>query len=214
MPAEGPVTEQQARELIRGYYAATSYTDAQIGRVLATLDQLGLREKTIIILWGDHGWQLGEHGMWCKHTNFETSTHSTLMISLPKQATAGSRTEALTEFVDIYPTLVELAGLPQLEGLEGISFVPLIRDPKRSWKSAAFSQYPRGKLMGHAMRTERYRFVEWCEPGKEPAGLELYDHQVDPDENVNVANQPENKELVAKLSNQLHAGWKQALPPK
>ncbi|MDB6121630.1 MAG: Choline-sulfatase [Pedosphaera sp.] len=214
MPKHGPVSEQQARELIRGYYAATSYTDTQVGRVLAALDRLGLRENTIIILWGDHGWQLGEHGMWCKHTNFETSTHAVLMLSVPGQKNAGAKTEALTEFVDVYPTLVQLAGLPQPKGLEGISFVPLIENPKQPWKTAAFSQYPRGKLMGHAMRTDRYRFVEWAEKDKAPEGRELYDHQTDPDENVNIANQPENKELVEKLSEQLRASWQKAMPSK
>jgi iduronate 2-sulfatase len=214
MPKEGPVPEQQARELIRGYYAATSYTDAQVGRVLAALDRLGLRESTIIIFWGDHGWQLGEHGMWCKHTNFETSTHAPLIISVPGQKTAGAKTDALTEFVDIYPTLVQLAGLPECKGLEGTSFVPLIENPKQTWKTAAFSQYPRGKLMGRALRTDRYRFVEWAEQDKAPEGRELYDHQTDPDENFNLANQPQNQKLVEKLSNQLHAGWQKAVPPQ
>ncbi len=118
------------------------------------------------------------------------------------------------EFVDVYPTLCELAGLQLTDGLEGTSFAPLLSNPKQPWKSAAFSQYPRGKqLMGYAMRTERYRFVEWAAKGKAPEGLELYDHKTDPDENVNIVNLPENKELVAKLTEQLHAGWKAALPP-
>jgi iduronate 2-sulfatase len=214
MPQEGPVSDQQARELIRGYHAATSYTDAQIGKVIAALDKLGLRENTIIILWGDHGWQLGEHGMWCKHTNFETSTHSVLMISTPQQKKRGAKTDALVEFVDVYPSLCELAGLPLTDGLEGKSFAPLLAKPTQPWKKAAFSQYPRGgNLMGYAMRTDRYRYVEWIDRGtKAVKGRELYDHQKDPDENVNVANDPKKKELVAKLSKQLGEGWRAALP--
>ncbi|MDB6028129.1 MAG: Choline-sulfatase [Verrucomicrobiales bacterium] len=212
MPQEGPVSDQQARELIRGYYAATSYMDAQLGKVLAALDKLGLRDNTIIILWGDHGWQLGEHGMWCKHTNYETSTHSVLMISTPTQKKRGAKTDALVEFVDIYPSLCELAGLPLTDGLEGKSFVPLLSNPKKSWKSAAFSQYPRGPLMGYAMRTDRYRYVEWVTKEKVVKGRELYDHKNDADENVNVANLPANKALIEKLSQQLVAGWRAAGP--
>jgi len=214
MPKQGPVPDPIARELIRGYYAATSYTDAQIGRVLAELEKLGLRERTVVILWGDHGWQLGEHGMWCKHTNFETSTRSMLMISVPNQQARGQKTDALVEFVDIYPTLCELAGLPPTPGLEGTSFAPLVQDPKRPWKKAAFSQYPRPGLMGYAMRTDRYRYVEWVDGSKRTAqGRELYDHQNDPGENMNLAGRPEQAETVKTLGEALKAGWKAAGPP-
>ncbi len=220
IPKQGPVSDEQALQLIHGYYACTSYTDAQVGRVIAELERLGLRERTIIIVWGDHGWQLGEHGLWCKHTNFETSVRSLLMISVPGQKTAGRSTDALVEFVDIYPTLCELCGLPLPEGLEGTSFVPLLEDPNRPWKKAAFSQYPRyvrgvGRVMGYSMRTDRYRFTEWraVDESKDFCQRELYDHKVDPKENVNIANRPENKRLVAQLAEQLHAGWKAALPP-
>ncbi len=216
MPKEGPVSDEQARELIRGYYAATSYTDAQIGRVLAALDRLKLREKTIVIAWGDHGWQLGEHGMWCKHTCFETSTHTFMMIDVPGQKHRGAKTDAFVEFVDVYPSLCELAGLKLTDGLEGTSFAPLLDNPKKKWKTAAFSQYPRngGKLMGYAMRTDRYRYVEWVthDAKRKIQGRELYDHKTDADENVNIANRPENSELIAKLSEQLRAGWQAAVP--
>lgn len=213
MPKSGPVSDQVARELIRGYYAATSYTDAQIGRVLAELNKLGLRDRTIVILWGDHGWQLGEHGMWCKHTNFETSTRSLLMICVPGQQARGQKTDALVEFVDIYPTLCQLAGMPLTPGLEGSSFASLLQDPKRPWKKAAFSQYPRGKLMGYAMRTDRYRYVEWIDtPSRKVEGRELYDHQNDPDENVNLAGRPEQAATVKQLTTMLEAGWKAAQP--
>lgn len=212
MPKTGPLTDKQALELIRAYYAATSYTDANIGRVVSELERLGLRDNTIIVLWGDHGWQLGEHGEWCKHTNFEVATRSPLIISAPGQKKPGSKTDALVEFVDIYPTLCELCGIPAPKELEGTSAVPVMNDPERQWKKAAFSQYPRGNVMGYSMRTERYRYTEWVEPGKEPAARELYDHQKDPDENTNLANRPEFADLVARLSAQLRSGWKAARP--
>lgn len=214
IPASGPVSDTKARELIHAYYAATSYTDTMIGRVVAELDRLGLRDRTVIVLWGDHGWQLGEHGLWCKHTNFEVAARAPLIISVPGQKHAGAKTDALAEFVDIYPTLCELCGLPIPEGLEGMSLVPVINQPDRPWKKAAFSQYPRRKAMGYSMRTDRYRYTEWSEPGAQPVGVELYDHREDPDENVNLADQPERKDLIEALSKQLHAGWRGALPPQ
>jgi len=213
VPKSGPISDQKALELIRGYYAATTYVDAMIGRVLDELDRLGLRDETVVVLWGDHGWQLGEHGLWGKATNFELATRSPLIFSVPGQKRPGAKTDALAEFVDIYPTLSELCGLPIPEGLEGTSLVPVIEAPDRPWKGAAFSQYPRKKVMGHSMRTDRYRYTEWAVPGEPPVAVELYDHRTDPDENVNLANKPENKELVAELSRLLDAGWRAALPP-
>jgi iduronate 2-sulfatase len=210
MPKVGPVSEAKARELVRAYQAASSYTDTQIGRVLDELERLGLRQKTIVVLWGDHGWHLGEHGMWCKHSNFEIATRVAMIISAPGQKNAGKSTAALSEFVDIYPTLCELTGLPLPEGLEGTSLAPVMNDPDRPWKKAAFSQYPRQKVMGHSIRTDRYRYTEWAEPGQEPIGVELYDHQTDPAENVNIAGLAEHKELVAKLSKMLKDGWQAA----
>ena len=209
-----PVTDVQARELIRAYYAAMSYMDAQVGRVLAELDRLGLRENTIVILWGDHGWHLGEQGQWCKHTNFENATRTPLIISVPGQEKRGAKSEALVEFVDIYPTLAELAGLPLTAGLEGTSFVPLIKDPAKAWKPAAFSQYPRegGKIMGYTMRTDRYRYTEWQDKSGKATAVELYDHQADPRETKNVADTSENAETVKKLAAQLKAGWQAAKP--
>jgi arylsulfatase A-like enzyme len=212
MPKSGPIPDAQALELIHGYYAAASYTDAQIGRVVGELDRLGLRDNTVIVLWGDHGWQLGEHGEWCKHTNFEIATRSPLIFSAPGQKHAGAKTDNFAEFVDIYPTLCELCGLPAPDGLEGASLAPVMNDPKREWKKAAFSQFPRKGFMGHSMRTDRYRYTEWAKAGEEPAARELYDHQTDLDENVNIANLPENKALVEQLSKMLAEGWKGARP--
>ena len=218
IPKQGPLSEEQARSMIHGYYASISYMDAQVGRLLDELDRLKLRDKTIVILWGDHGWQLGEHGAWCKHTNFETSTRAPLLISAPGQKAAGAKTDALVEFVDIYPSLVELCGLPTPRGLEGTSFAPLLDDPEQPWKRAAFSQYPRqipmvGRGMGYSMRTDRYRLTEWSVPEKNFREYELYDHETDPQENVNLAGLPEHEGTVKELSGQLHAGWKAALPP-
>jgi arylsulfatase A-like enzyme len=210
-----PVPDKQARELIRAYYAATSYTDALVGRLLGELDQLGLRGNTIVIAWGDHGWHLGEQGQWCKHTNFENATRAPLIISIPGQVNRGAKTDALVEFVDVYPSLVELAGLPPASGLEGTSFVPLLKDPTHAWKSAAFSQYPRqgGKIMGYTMRTDRYRYTAWLNKAGESVAVELYDHDSDPRETRNVADAPANKEKVKAFGGQLKAGWRAALPP-
>ena len=129
MPKKGPVPDDLARKLIHGYYACVSYTDALIGRVLDELDRLGLRENTIVVLWGDHGWKLGEHGMWCKHTNFELDTHVPLLISAPGMKARGGRTRALTEFVDIYPTLCDLAGVGKAWALGRLQCGPAARRP-------------------------------------------------------------------------------------
>lgn len=210
IPAKGPLSDAEALDLIHGYYAATSYTDAQVGRVVEELKNLGLADKTIIIAWGDHGWQLGEHGLWCKHTNFEIAARAPLILSVPGQKNAGARTDALAEFVDIYPTLCELCGLPVPQGLEGTSQASLLENPNKPVKTAAFSQYPHN-AMGYSMRTDHYRYTEWQakKTGKLVAA-ELYDHQADPQENVNLANLPENKDLVTQLSKQLKAGWRSA----
>lgn len=219
VPKDGPVSEAQARELIHGYYACVSFIDAQIGRILAELDQLGLRDNTVIVLWGDHGWHLLDQGLWCKHSNFEVATRAPLIFSYPKRIQAGLTTGALTEFVDVFPTLCDLARLDQPTGLEGVSLGPVFKNPQRPWKSAAFSQYPRGKrVMGYSMRSDRYRYTEWLGRKKNEAGKryafdkELYDYENDPQGNVNLANRPEHQALVSTLSRALRAGWRGALP--
>ena len=214
IPRQGPLSDEQARELVHGYYACTSFIDAQVGRLMDELEQLGLRDNTVIAIWGDHGWNLGEHGLWCKHCNYETSVHSPLIVSAPGQKAAGQPTDALTEFVDIYPTLAELCGLPLPDHLEGTSLVPLMDDPATPWKRAAFSQYPRGgNVMGYSMRTDRYRYTEWLRGGEQVVARELYDHQEDPGENVNVAEAPQNAETVKELSKWVHDGWQASRPP-
>jgi arylsulfatase A-like enzyme len=215
----GPLPEELARTLRHGYYAAVSYMDAQLGRVLDELDRLGLTDRTIVVLWGDHGWKLGEHGAWCKHTNVELDTRAPLIVVVPGMPQPGRPTEGIVEFVDIYPTLAELCGLPTPSHLEGTSFRPLLDNPDQPWKRAAFSQYPRThqgrSLMGYSMRTERYRFTMW-QDAKQPDrvdAIELYDHQQDPQENENLADRPEMAEVVRELTAMLRAGWKAAGPP-
>ena len=212
------IPDDLARQLKHGYYAAVSYMDAQVGRVLDELDKLHLTDNTIVILWGDHGWKLGEHDAWTKHSNVENDTWAPLIVSVPKAKTAGAHSDALVEFVDIYPTLAELAGLPLPKHLEGTSFRPLLEDPQRPWKKAAFSQFPRPngnkRLMGYTMKTDRYRFTMWLQRNdhSQVEAIELYDHKVDPQENNNIAGKPENAELVKDLTAQMKAGWKAAIP--
>jgi len=195
IPPKGPLSEDMARTLIHGYYACVSYTDAQIGRVLKELDRLGLRDNTIVILWGDHGWNLGEHGLWCKHCNFETSLHSPLIVRAPK-IKAGSRSNALTEYLDIYPSLCQLCELPLPGHLQGKSFVPLLKNPNIPWKKAVFSRY----FKGDSVKTDRYRYTEWRDKTNKVYARMLYDHSVDLVENVNISERPENKQIVKKMS--------------
>ncbi len=213
VPKKGPCSDELARQLIHGYYACVTYIDAMIGRLLDELDRLKLSDNTVIILWGDHGWKLGEHAGWCKHTNFELDTHVPMILSVPDMKTAGRRTKALTEYVDIYPTLSEACGLELPAHLEGRSMMPLLDDPGRSWKKAAFSQYPRGKVMGYSMRTERFRYTEWQDTRTNKVmARELYDHAKDPQENVNAAAEPQYERDVQRLARMLAKGWRAAVP--
>jgi iduronate 2-sulfatase len=184
--------EKTQRDLIHAYYACVSFVDAQIGRVLDELDRLGLAQNTLIVLWGDHGWHLGDHGYWTKHTNYEQANRIPLIIIAPGVAKAGSATKQLAETVDIFPTLAELAGLPAPNGpqrIDGLSLVPVLRDPARHVRDHAYHCYPRGERMGRAIRTERHRLVEWKQPGApaDTAELELYDYETDPLETKNLA---------------------------
>lgn len=188
IPKEGALSDDLARTLMHGYYACISYTDAMIGRLLDELDELGMRENTIVILWGDHGWQLGEHSLWCKHALFKTSLHSPLIISAPGES-AGQRVQSLVEFVDIYPTLCQLAGVEIPSHAQGRSLAPLMRDPGAPFKEAIFGRYHGGE----SVRTDRYQYSEWTSGARM-----LYDHTTDPAENVNIAEDPRYKEIVER----------------
>ncbi len=206
----GPVPDDMQIKLIHGYYACVSYTDAQIGKLLAALKTSGEADNTIIVLWGDHGWHLGDHGMWCKHTNYEQSTRAPLIIVDPRKMT-GQKSDSPVEFVDIYPTLCELAGLPVPEVLEGISLIPVLNDPSASVKEVAISQFPRGiakgvEAMGYSYRDKRYRYIEWVkkdyragETGGEIVAREFYDYEADPLETRNLIDDPAYAEAIERM---------------
>ncbi len=201
------LSEKKQLELLHAYYAASSYTDAQIGKLLDALDRLGLAESTIVVLWSDHGWHLGDHGLWAKMTNFEQANRIPLIISAPGVTTPGTKTKALAESIDIYPTLVELAGLPApaTPRLEGTSLVPILKHPAASVKEEVLHVIPRQGLIGRALRTPTHRLVEWKKPGdpSSTAAIELYDYVKDPEETKNHAK--DQPELVAALREKLAA---------
>jgi iduronate 2-sulfatase len=190
VPERDRPDEALTRKLIHGYYASTSYVDAQIGKVTAELHRLGLAENTIVVLWSDHGFHLGDHGIWTKHTNFEQANRIPIIIAAAGVTQPGSVTGQLTETVDLFPTLAELAGLPAPVGpqpIDGLSLVPVLKNPAARVRDHAYHAYPKSKL-GRAIRTERYRLVEWRGNGKnEAAEYELYDLKTDPLELENKA---------------------------
>ena len=199
VPRKGPVSDEFARNLIHGYKACVSYTDAQVGLVLDTLKQLDLDENTIVVLWGDHGWNLGEHTMWCKHCCFETSMQVPLLVRAPG-IPGGRRTRGLTELIDIYPSLCELAGLPAPEHLQGTSFEPLLSDPDLPWKRSAIGRFQ----AGDTIRTDRYRFSEYTARDGKFLGNMLYNHEDDPSETRNIAKRTDEVPRAKKLARQLH----------
>jgi iduronate 2-sulfatase len=199
VPKKGPLPDELARTLIHGYYACVSYTDAQVGRVLEELQRLGLADDTIVVLWGDHGWNLGEHTLWCKHCCFETSMHAPLIVRA-LGVEGGRKTDGLTEFIDIYPSLCELAGLPMPDHLQGKSFVPLMKTPDMAWKQAAVGRYRNGDTI----RTHQHRFSEYANGKEKSVARMLYDHQADPGENVNISERSQSQEVVERLTGQLH----------
>ena len=197
-PDKGPVDEALARRLVHGYYAAASFMDAQVGKLLDALDDTGLADDTIVVLWGDHGWHLGDHGLWCKHTNYEQATRIPLIVSAPGMR-RGETTAALVESVDVLPTLLDLTGLPSVAGRDGQSFARSLADPSAPARDHCIQVYPRGKRLGRAIRTADLRLCEWREFGAAPdqAEIELYDMTHDPGETRNVAT--ERQEDVARL---------------
>ncbi|MDZ4851046.1 MAG: sulfatase [Pirellulaceae bacterium] len=212
IPASGPIPEQHTQNLVRGYKAAASYMDAQLGRVMAELEQLGLAENTLVMFWSDHGYHTGENSLWTKMTNFEIATRVPLIVRMPNQPTRGVQSAALVELVDLYPTLAELCELTPPDYLEGKSFAPLFRNPEQPWKEAVYSQFRRGldsrenrpnRPLGRSMATALYRYTEWRTQEGESLGTELYNLKHDPQNNVNLAGLAEYDELVHRLSSQL-----------
>ncbi|RMF36886.1 MAG: iduronate-2-sulfatase [Planctomycetota bacterium] len=207
------------RKLIHGYYASASYTDAQVGKVLDAVDRLGLADNTIIVLWGDHGFHLGDLGIWTKHTNYEQANRIPLIVVAPGVTSAGSTTDQLAESVDVYPTLCELAGLPQPQvpqPLDGVSMVPVLKDPSVRVRDHAYHAYPKRK-MGRAIRTEQFRLVEWKPLGnpQATAEYELYDYWNDPHETRNWAEErPDIVDRLAAILQQYPPPVPRAAPPK
>ncbi len=221
VPEGNPIPEDFARTLRHGYNACISYIDAQVGRLLDALQDNGVADNTIVVLWGDHGWQLGDHGLWHKHTNFERATRAPLILSAPGFASAGSTCAAPVEFVDVYPTLADLAALPAPANLHGMSLRPYLENPDAPMQKPAISQYPRSvtepktQVMGYSIRDERWRATFWrSRKDGQIVHVELYDEQEDPDETINIAKKPENEEVLGRLRRHLPALGSDAPGPK
>ncbi len=199
---KGQVSDEQAINQRRHYYACVSYVDAQIGKVLDALKEKGLDKNTIVVLWSDHGWHLGELGVFGKHTLYEYSARSPLIMKIPGINQPGVATEGIVESIDIYPTLAELAGLPLPAGIDGTSFLPLLKAPANKGKNSALTQFSRGKMDGQSLRTERYRLIYWFDrTSKAERQVELYDHLQDPYETRNIAK--ENPAIVEQLRKEI-----------
>ncbi|QDS98823.1 sulfatase [Adhaeretor mobilis] len=219
IPKDENVTIEQARRLRHGYYACVSYADAQVGKLLDALKRLEQDENTIVVLWGDHGYSLGEADHWCKDTNFEMDTRAPLMFRFPGMPEPGVATEAMIEYVDIYPTVVDLAGLPPAPDLDGASLVPILKDPRREGRSFVLSQFARPfkpslpKVMGYSIRTKAHRYTRWVQwPTRETLQEELYDYDSSRSavregafliERENVAADPAYRELRERLHTSL-----------
>jgi len=212
IPNKGPLPSEKQKEVIHGYWASVSYVDAQIAKVLDALEDLGLQDNTIVVLWGDHGWHLGDHALWCKHSNFEQATKVPFIIRAPGY-TIGQEANTMTELVDIFPTLLEYTGFEIPDYIEGESLIPVLEDPETQIKDYAISQYFRGEdIMGYSMRTERYRITLWLKGDykngyifREPVidAIELYDYKTDPQEKVSQAHNPEYSKIVEELKTKL-----------
>lgn len=208
IPEKGPVPEEKIRELIHGYHACVSFVDAQIGRLFQCLEKQGLLENTIIVLWGDHGWKLGDHGHWCKHSNHEIDTHSPLLVTAPGMK-PGS-TKALVEMVDIYPTLADLCSLPIPQHCEGLSFKPVLEDASKPWKEAVFSEFNRDwhGVHGVSLTDGRWRYTQWRDQKTgEVKSEELYDHRDTVLSKINQAANPEYRTELERMRRLFSKGW-------
>lgn len=193
----GEVSPGHAKILKHAYYACVSYIDAQIGKVIDELKAQGLDENTVVLLWSDHGWHLGEHGQFGKMTNFDIATNSPLIIKAPGVTSSGEKTNALVESVDIYPTLAELCNIEYSDDLDGQSLVPVLKNPGIRWEPYARSFYYRNNALGKTLHTESFRIARWVTEKDSTVAVELYDHRIDPDENINIASF--NKETADSL---------------
>lgn len=201
-PANWGLSEPKLREAIQGYHAAISFMDAQLGRVLDALDRLKLSDNTIVVVWSDHGYNLGQHGQWMKQSLFENSARVPMIISVPG-GIKGKASDRTVELLDLYPTLADLCNLKAPQKLSGVSLKPLLNNPQAQWNRSALTQVSRGKIMGRSIRTERWRYTEWDE-GK--AGTELYDEENDKGEITNLASDPKFTAMVKELSGLLRKG--------
>lgn len=205
-------TDKERREFKRAYRACVSFADAQLGRVFDTMDRLGLWDNTIVILIGDHGYHLGEHGWWNKVTVYELGARSPMMVWVPGAKGMGKPTDAMIELLDLYPTLADYAGLKPPHKLSGTSLRPVLENPAMSGKEAAFTQVNRGKAIGRSVRTKRWRYTEWGANGRD--GIELYDHQADPGEYHNLAADPQHVPTRSHLVQLLKQGFPNSNPKK
>jgi arylsulfatase A-like enzyme len=204
IPRSGQIPDDLAREIKHAYYACISYVDALVGGVLEELEASGLRDNTIIVFTSDHGYQLGDHSLWSKHTNFELSTRVPLLVSVPNASSKGESINSLVELVDLFPTLAELSGLSQPDHLEGRSFAASLFDSEAETRLEAYSEYTRNGAIGRSIRTDRFRYIEWQSlKTKQVVSRELYDHENDPGENVSVAGKTGNTALIEELSHKL-----------
>jgi arylsulfatase A-like enzyme len=198
IPETGSLSDSAANKLRHGYYASVSYTDAQIGLLLDELDKNGLAENTIVVLWGDHGWNLGEHGLWCKHCNFNTSLNAPLIFKVPG-LTNGKKNNSITEFIDIYPTICELTGISLPSHLEGESLTGRLKNPEKQEKDFAVSKF----IAGVTLVQDDYFYTEFINEKDSVVANMLFDHNTDPDENTNLSNNKDIQALVSSLSSQL-----------
>ena len=197
-------TLEQAREALQAYWATISFVDAQVGRLLDALDRLNLSEKTIVVFWSDHGYHVGEHGLWMKQSEFENSARVPLIIAAPGRKAKGGMSGRTVELLDLYPTLADLCGLPIPDGLDGRSLKGILDDPGAAWNKPAFTQVWRGTFPGHSVRTERYRYIEW-DNGRE--GSQLYDYATDSEEKRNLNNDPAYAQVLLDLRGMVRSHW-------
>lgn len=197
-------TENEKKEFLRAYYACTSFVDVQVGKVLDAVDQLDLWKDTLVIVMGDHGYNLGEHNWWNKNVLYDHSCRVPLMIYAPGETAEGKRCQSFVESLDIFPTVTDMCGLTPPDNLEGLSFRPLLRNPALDWKAAVYSQVQRGDIKGYSVRTKRWRYTEW-DYGK--AGSQLFDHNNDPHEYYNLIDRPGLENIIRQHKELLYANY-------